>query len=172
MARAAWRLGEWIEPAWAVPTTYSNATRWPNNMHCADCPSSARTPDFHQQLGLLNWGDKCGVYGVYAPGSDVARLAYFGLYALQHRGQESAGIAVGRNGKISCHVGMGLASQVFDEEIIAALKGDVVLGHVRYSTTGSSSAATLSNTNSPTGRVLSMVASARRLSPGAPASTR
>ncbi len=110
-------------------------------MQCADCPSSARTPDYCQPITPVRWSDKCGVYGVYAPGSDVARLTYFGLYALQHRGQESAGIAVGRNEKISCHVGVGLASQVFDEEIIAGLKGDVALGHVRYSTTGSGSPA-------------------------------
>ncbi len=76
-----------------------------------------------------------------APTYDVARLSYFGLYALQHRGQESAGIAVGQNGRIDCHTGMGLVSTVFHEETIERLQGSAALGHVRYSTTGTSSAA-------------------------------
>ncbi len=108
-------------------------------MQCGNCRLRDRSPQSHQAISAGDWGEKCGGYGVYAPGADVARLTYFGLYALQHRGQESAGIAVGRNGGIDCHTGLGLASQVFDEEIIARLTGDVALGHVRYSTTGSSS---------------------------------
>ncbi len=92
---------------------------------------------------LLLEGDKpreaCGVFGIYAPGLDVARLAYFGLYALQHRGQESAGIAVGDGKRIVCHKGMGLVSEVFTEDILGHLKGKVAIGHVRYSTTGESS---------------------------------
>src|SRR5687767_2071873 len=82
--------------------------------------------------------DECGVFGVYAPASDVARLAYFALYALQHRGQESAGIATSDAGHIMTIRDLGLVSQVFDEEKLRALHGEMALGHVRYSTTGSS----------------------------------
>jgi amidophosphoribosyltransferase len=82
--------------------------------------------------------DECGVFGVYAPESDVARLAYFALYALQHRGQESAGIAASENGHIMTVRDLGLVSQVFDEEKLRALQGEMAVGHVRYSTTGSS----------------------------------
>jgi amidophosphoribosyltransferase len=82
--------------------------------------------------------DECGVFGVYAPGSDVSRLAYFALYALQHRGQESAGIAaVDLGGHIMTQRDLGLVSQVFDEQSLRALEGDLAVGHVRYSTTGS-----------------------------------
>jgi amidophosphoribosyltransferase len=80
--------------------------------------------------------DECGVFGVYAPGRDVARLSYFGLYALQHRGQESAGIATCEGGHITTMRDAGLVSQVFDEEKLRALEGDMAIGHVRYSTTG------------------------------------
>jgi amidophosphoribosyltransferase len=80
--------------------------------------------------------DECGVFGVYAPSHDVARLAYFGLYALQHRGQESAGIATCEGGHITTLRDLGLVSQVFDEEKLRALEGDMAIGHVRYSTTG------------------------------------
>ncbi len=83
-------------------------------------------------------GEKCGVFGVYLPGADVARIAFFGLYALQHRGQESAGIAVANGTHIKCHKGMGLVSQVFDEPALEPLSGIASLGHTRYSTTGSS----------------------------------
>ena len=83
--------------------------------------------------------DECGVFGVYAPGRDVARLAYFGLYALQHRGQESAGIATCEGGHITTLRDSGLVSQVFDEEKLRALEGDMAIGHVRYSTTGGGS---------------------------------
>jgi amidophosphoribosyltransferase len=82
--------------------------------------------------------DECGVFGVYAPESDVARLAYFALYALQHRGQESAGIATCENGHIMTLRDLGLVSQVFDEAKLRALTGAMAVGHVRYSTTGSS----------------------------------
>jgi amidophosphoribosyltransferase len=82
--------------------------------------------------------DECGVFGVYAPESDVARLAYFSLYALQHRGQESAGIATSDSGHIMTIRDLGLVSQVFDEEKLRALQGQMAVGHVRYSTTGSS----------------------------------
>jgi amidophosphoribosyltransferase len=83
--------------------------------------------------------DECGVFGIYAPERDVARLAYFSLFALQHRGQESAGIATGsRGGNIMALRDQGLVAQVFDENKLRSLLGDMAIGHVRYSTTGSS----------------------------------
>jgi len=82
--------------------------------------------------------DACGVFGVWAPGDDVAKLTYFGLYALQHRGQESAGIAVGNGRQILVYKDMGLVSQAFDESTLESLKGHVSIGHTRYSTTGAS----------------------------------
>jgi amidophosphoribosyltransferase len=82
--------------------------------------------------------EACGVVGIYAPGNEVARLAYFALYALQHRGQESAGIAVSDGATIVCHREMGLISSIFDEEILRDLTGYIAVGHTRYSTTGSS----------------------------------
>jgi len=82
--------------------------------------------------------DECGVFAICAPGHDVSRLAYFALYALQHRGQESAGIACALNDHILTIRELGLVSQVFDEEKLKALKGTSAIGHVRYSTTGSS----------------------------------
>ncbi|MFZ0363592.1 MAG: amidophosphoribosyltransferase [Candidatus Cybelea sp.] len=80
----------------------------------------------------------CGITGVFAPGRDAARLAFFALYALQHRGQESAGIAAADGGTIRSHKEMGLLGAIFDEEILAGLSGHVAIGHTRYSTTGSS----------------------------------
>ncbi|MBS2965130.1 amidophosphoribosyltransferase [Actinocrinis puniceicyclus] len=82
--------------------------------------------------------DACGVFGVWAPGEEVAKLAYFGLYALQHRGQESAGIAVSNGTQILVYKDMGLVSQVFDEATLGSLQGHLAIGHTRYSTTGSS----------------------------------
>ena len=82
--------------------------------------------------------DACGVFGVWAPGEDAAKLTYFGLYALQHRGQESAGIAVGNGRQILVYKDMGLVSQVFDEATLSTLRGHVAIGHTRYSTTGAS----------------------------------
>jgi amidophosphoribosyltransferase len=78
------------------------------------------------------------VFGVWAPGEDVAKLAYYGLYALQHRGQESAGIAVSDGSRIMVHKEMGLVAQVFDEPALTALRGHIAVGHCRYSTTGAS----------------------------------
>ena len=80
----------------------------------------------------------CGITGVFAPGHDAARLAFFGLYALQHRGQETAGIAVSDGGTIRSHREMGLLSAIFDEEILSQLSGYISVGHTRYSTSGSS----------------------------------
>lgn len=102
----------------------------------------SRRPD-----GLLNHNildsdkgpqDACGVFGVWAPGEEVAKLAFYGLYALQHRGQESAGIATSDGQRILVYKDMGLVSQVFTESDLATLPGDLAIGHCRYSTTGSS----------------------------------
>ncbi|AUH41489.1 amidophosphoribosyltransferase [Streptomyces sp. CMB-StM0423] len=82
--------------------------------------------------------DACGVFGVWAPGEEVAKLTYFGLYALQHRGQESAGIAVSNGSQILVFKDMGLVSQVFDETSLGSLQGHIAVGHARYSTTGAS----------------------------------
>jgi len=101
-----------------------------------------RRPD-----GLLNHNvldddkapqDACGVFGVWAPGEEVAKLTFYGLYALQHRGQESAGIAASDGERILIYKDMGLVSQVFTETDLSSLTGDLAIGHCRYSTTGSS----------------------------------
>ncbi len=101
-----------------------------------------RRPD-----GLLNHNilgedkgpqDACGVFGVWAPGEEVAKLTFYGLYALQHRGTESAGIATSDGSRILVYKDMGLVSQVFTESDLATLPGNLAIGHCRYSTTGSS----------------------------------
>jgi len=81
--------------------------------------------------------EACGLFGVWAPGEDVARLTFFGLFALQHRGQESAGMAVSDGQRILVYRDLGLVSQVFDERTLTTLQGDLCIGHTRYSTTGS-----------------------------------
>ncbi len=83
-------------------------------------------------------GEKCAVFGVYGKGLDVARLSFFGLFALQHRGQESSGIATANGETITLHKGMGLVSQVFNDHLIDSLKGHIAIGHNRYSTAGGS----------------------------------
>ncbi|MCW5936092.1 MAG: amidophosphoribosyltransferase [Fimbriimonadaceae bacterium] len=82
--------------------------------------------------------EECGVLGLYIPGTESARLAYFALYALQHRGQESAGLAVSDGTVVRMHKGMGLVGQVFNEDILGTLRGELAVGHTRYSTTGHS----------------------------------
>jgi len=82
--------------------------------------------------------DACGVFGVWAPGEEVAKLTYFGLYALQHRGQEAAGIAVSDGTGVVVYKDLGLVAQVFDEPTLASLRGHIAIGHARYSTTGGS----------------------------------
>jgi amidophosphoribosyltransferase len=82
--------------------------------------------------------DACGVFGVWSPGEDVAKLAYYGLYSLQHRGQESAGIAVSDGSRIVVYKDMGLVAQVFNESVLNTLRGHIAIGHCRYSTSGSS----------------------------------
>src|SRR6516162_6567239 len=94
--------------------------------------------------------DACGVFGVWSPGEDVAKMAYYGLHALQHRGQESAGIAVSDGRRIVVHKEMGLVAQVFDEPSLTALRGDIAVAHCRYSTTGASVWANAQPTFRPT----------------------
>ncbi len=88
-------------------------------------------------MGAESPKEECGLFGVWAPGDDVARLTYFGLFAQQHRGQESAGIAVSDDHTILVYKDMGLVSQVFNEATLTTLHGDLAIGHTRYSTTGS-----------------------------------
>lgn len=83
--------------------------------------------------------EACGVFGVFDPGEDVARITFFGLYALQHRGQESAGIATAFRGRLRVATGMGLVTHAFNEPSLSDLQGDIAIGHTRYSTTGSTS---------------------------------
>ncbi|MGH2767394.1 MAG: class II glutamine amidotransferase, partial [Actinomycetota bacterium] len=81
--------------------------------------------------------EACGVVGIFAPGEEAAKLTYFALFALQHRGQESAGIAVSGGDGMVVYKDLGLVSQVFDERRLSSLPGHMAVGHVRYSTTGS-----------------------------------
>ncbi|HEX2720186.1 MAG TPA: hypothetical protein VHM71_04475, partial [Candidatus Deferrimicrobium sp.] len=83
------------------------------------------------------WHDECGVFGIHGH-PEASNMAYLGLYALQHRGQESAGIASTDGERIIFHKEMGLVADIFSEEILSRLPGDIAIGHVRYSTTGSS----------------------------------
>jgi amidophosphoribosyltransferase len=106
----------------------------------SDSPSAKQSDELVEDT--LTSADKpeeaCGVFGVYAPEEKVAKLAYFGLYALQHRGQESAGIATFDGDAVHLHKDMGLVSQVFNEAVLNQLPGTLAIGHTRYSTTGSS----------------------------------
>ena len=96
-------------------------------------PGPAGLPVDAERIGPV---EECGVFGVWAPGEDVAKLTYYGLYALQHRGQEAAGISVGDGEKVLVYKDLGLVSQVFDEKTLESMHGHVALGHCRYSTTG------------------------------------
>jgi len=100
-------------------------------------PDQATDPISHDHR-LDKPEEACGVFGIYAPEQDVAKMTYFGLYALQHRGQESAGIATFEDEKVHLHKDMGLVSQVFNESVLTQLPGNLAIGHTRYSTTGSS----------------------------------
>ncbi|GGV05770.1 amidophosphoribosyltransferase [Streptomyces albospinus] len=122
----------------------SSSASIPGSDECATCP---RLWDVPRGDGRLNHDllpgekgpqDACGVFGVWAPGEEVSKLTYFGLYALQHRGQESAGIAVSNGSQILVFKDMGLVSQVFDETSLGSLQGHIAVGHARYSTTGAS----------------------------------
>ena len=98
--------------------------------------SERQAYDYNPESRVLN--EECGIFGIYGPGEDVARETFFGLYTLQHRGQESAGITVTDGVGFHSHKEMGLVSQVFDEPALTTLKGFAAIGHTRYSTTGSS----------------------------------
>jgi amidophosphoribosyltransferase len=95
------------------------------------------TQDHAEPIDQEGPREACGLFGVWAPGEDVARLTFFGLFSLQHRGQESAGMAVSDGERILVYRELGLVSQVFDERTLATLQGDLCIGHTRYSTTGS-----------------------------------
>ena len=111
-------------------------------MHAALPDESVNVPcDIAFDLDDHEAHDECGVFGAFSPGEDVARMSYFALFSLQHRGQESAGIAVSDGSQLSCYKDMGLVTQVFHEEGLAQMKGHIGIGHVRYSTTGSSNLA-------------------------------
>ncbi|MBW4659429.1 MAG: amidophosphoribosyltransferase [Drouetiella hepatica Uher 2000/2452] len=117
----------------------------PNSAHSssadsrsADSWSTDSVEPFDQPERSDKPEEACGVFGIYSPEADVAKLTYFGLYALQHRGQESAGIAVFDGDTVHLHKGMGLVSQVFNEQMFGEMQGDLAVGHTRYSTTGSS----------------------------------
>ena len=101
--------------------------------------ASATTTSFEDELSHDTLNEECGIFGVWAPDRDVARLTYFGLRALQHRGQESAGIAVGDGGTVMVRKDMGLVSHVFSNADINALSGQLAVGHVRYGTAGAKS---------------------------------
>ncbi|MBD2449533.1 amidophosphoribosyltransferase [Nostoc sp. FACHB-152] len=111
-----------------IPIHSVTSDEYPEQIH--NSTNSQERPDKPEEA--------CGVFGIYAPGEDVAKLTYFGLYALQHRGQESAGIATFEGTKVHLHKDMGLVSQVFNESVLAELPGNLAVGHTRYSTTGSS----------------------------------
>lgn len=108
----------------------------------SDGLESFSTPDEGGADAVSDHPDKpeeaCGVFGIYAPGIEVSKLTYFGLFALQHRGQESAGIATFEGDQVHLHKDMGLVTQVFDEHVLQTLSGSISVGHTRYSTTGSS----------------------------------
>lgn len=97
--------------------------------------------DIMENIEIDKFKEECGVFGIYSKsGLDVAAVSYYGLYALQHRGQESAGIVVSDEKNLMCHKDMGLVADVFNENILKNMKGKAAIGHVRYSTTGESKA--------------------------------
>ena len=101
--------------------------------------ASADTANLEDELAHDTLNEECGIFGVWAPDRDVARLTFFGLRALQHRGQESAGIAVGDGGTVMVRKDLGLVSQVFSNADINALSDQLAVGHVRYGTAGAKS---------------------------------
>ncbi|GAA2684279.1 amidophosphoribosyltransferase [Streptomyces lunalinharesii] len=128
-----------------APFMHSSSSRAiPGSDESATCPRLWCVPRGDGRLnhdllpGEKGPQDACGVFGVWAPGEEVSKLTYFGLYALQHRGQESAGIAVSNGSQILVFKDMGLVSQVFDETSLSSLQGHIAVGHARYSTTGAS----------------------------------
>ena len=93
--------------------------------------------EFSYNINNEKPSESCGVVGIYSSDQDISRLIYLGIYSLQHRGQESAGIACSDGEKISLHKNLGLVNQVFKEENLNKLKGNIAIGHTRYSTMGS-----------------------------------
>ena len=104
--------------------------------HPETVPGLTALPDDHSDELEPSPREECGVFGVWAPGEEVSRLTYFGLYALQHRGQESAGIATSNGSQILVYKDLGLVSQVFDDQALSNLTGHIAVGHVRYATQG------------------------------------
>jgi len=102
-------------------------------------PAAPGPAGLDPSIGHVGPREECGVFGVWAPGEDVSKLAYYGLYALQHRGQEAAGISVGDGEQVIVYKDLGLVSQVFDEKTLESMRGHVAVGHCRYSTTGATS---------------------------------
>ena len=92
---------------------------------------------FEDRFDKMN--EECGVFGIYAPKINVSQLAYFGLFALQHRGQEGCGMAVSNGKRIKYYKNIGLVSDVFQQSVLDDLTGHIAIGHVRYSTTGENS---------------------------------
>jgi amidophosphoribosyltransferase len=137
---AALHLTSIVRHRGSIPPTATSARRLGNVTHR---PQGAATvtvePLVDDPKDALEHDPKeeCGVFGVWAPGEEVAKLTYYGLYALQHRGQEAAGIAVADGSQVLVFKDLGLVSQVFDEPTLAAMHGHVAIGHCRYSTTGS-----------------------------------
>src|SRR5207245_3552879 len=121
------RCSCWASPA-ATPSSSRSSSRWGSTASAAP--------------GRTGCSFVCGIFGIHSGQVDVANLTYFGLFALQHRGQESAGIAVGDGQNVRVHRGMGLVAQVFSPAVMSDLDGGsiVALGHTRYSTTGASRA--------------------------------
>lgn len=126
-----------LEPGLCNPATRMSAADQVT-MHPRDSIRGKLATRFSQPGMEGKPRDRCAVFGVYAPGEQVATMTYFALYALQHRGQESSGIAVSSGTLVECYKEMGLVSQVFNEEILQRLKGFLAVGHNRYSTTGKS----------------------------------
>jgi amidophosphoribosyltransferase len=101
------------------------------------CSGQVNPPPVSPDLAETPPREECGVFGVWAPGEEVAKLTYFGLFALQHRGQEAAGMAVSDGAALVVYKDLGLVAQVFDEPTLDSLRGHIAIGHTRYSTTGS-----------------------------------
>ena len=105
--------------------------------HVVGVDSGDKPAGLEATMGDDSLHDECGIFGIWAPGRDVARMTYFALHALQHRGQESAGIAVGDGKSVFVRKDLGLVTQVFTDSDLSALSGKVAVGHVRYGTAGS-----------------------------------
>src|SRR5947209_20195174 len=122
-----------------VPRLHSDPTASPPMSNCIGAPPPV-IPPASNPAGHLDDEqppkDACGVFGVWAPGEDVAKLTYYGLYAPQHRGQEAAGMSVSDGTTVVVYKALGLVAQVFAEATLSALAGHLAIGHCRYSTTG------------------------------------